>query len=315
MATPILSASDAPASYKPFKCVACGLEGMAAPSNRARKFCYAPCKADDVSSMKRRAAHRATMPAPHSKACTKCGETKEIGEFAKDARSGYRAACKACRNADNFAYAQDNKDKKAANWAARKADPERHGHKLAQSRVARAEASKTAPGWNKRVRLHDAHVKAKAVYLATCYSAHVEAWRRTPAAPIVLHDAQVNEFRQARAGYRASVCRSNQIGALYGRIKASIQTHVEHKSPSRVWARKLGYTMDELSIHLERQFAKGMSWENMDQWHVEHIVAASTFRIESVYSPEFKSCFGLHNLRPLWAIDNWKKGAKREFLL
>lgn len=124
MATPILSASDAPASYKPFKCVSCGLEGMAAPSNRARKFCYAPCKADDVSSMKRRAAHRATMPAPHSKACTKCGETKEIGEFAKDARAGHKSACKSCRNEATAKWSGVNRKKlNAAQVERRATDP------------------------------------------------------------------------------------------------------------------------------------------------------------------------------------------------
>lgn len=41
----------------------------------------------------------------------------------------------------------------------------------------------------------------------------------------------------------------------------------------------------------------------------------SSFDISSIDDPAFLDCFGLHNLRPLWARDNLKKSAKYEFLL
>lgn len=72
----------------------------------------------------------------------------------------------------------------------------------------------------------------------------------------------------------------------------------------------LGYSPDELKTHLERQFLKGMTWDNYGKWHIDHIVPVSSFDSEEVWT-----AFALPNLRPLWAKDNCSKGAKRQHLL
>ena len=77
----------------------------------------------------------------------------------------------------------------------------------------------------------------------------------------------------------------------------------------------VGYSVADLAQHLERQFLPGMSWENMDQWHIDHIVPLAEFKASSPDSPAFKAAWALSNLRPLWAKDNMKKGARRESLL
>jgi hypothetical protein len=54
-----------------------------------------------------------------------------------------------------------------------------------------------------------------------------------------------------------------------------------------------------------------MSWENYGThgWHIDHIIPlASAHTKEDVYR-----LWHYSNLRPLWAEDNWKKGAKNEF--
>lgn len=76
------------------------------------------------------------------------------------------------------------------------------------------------------------------------------------------------------------------------------------------------YTMEDLKIHLEKQFLLGMTWDNYgDGWHVDHIVPVSGFSFTSVHDAEFKACWSLGNLRPLWAQDNRAKQAKRTHLL
>jgi len=63
------------------------------------------------------------------KRCTKCGETKAVTEFRKDAngRDGLRAQCKACGRAYSKAYCETNPDKiKAYSKACYNADPEKH---------------------------------------------------------------------------------------------------------------------------------------------------------------------------------------------
>lgn len=72
----------------------------------------------------------------------------------------------------------------------------------------------------------------------------------------------------------------------------------------------LNYTVEELMNHLESKFQEGMSWDNRNSWHIDHIVADCNFNYSSFEDEEFKKSWGLSNLQPLWAEDNLKKGAK-----
>lgn len=82
------------------------------------------------------------------------------------------------------------------------------------------------------------------------------------------------------------------------------------------WHEAVGYSREELKSHLERQFTKGMDWTNYgSHWHVDHIVPVSAFECSSVDTPEFKACWALANLRPLWAFDNISKNSKRLHLI
>jgi len=75
------------------------------------------------------------------------------------------------------------------------------------------------------------------------------------------------------------------------------------------------WTVTELRTHLERQFTRGMSWENMGEWHIDHIVPLSSFTITGPDDPELRRAWALPNLRPLWGRENESKGAKRLTLL
>lgn len=70
----------------------------------------------------------------------------------------------------------------------------------------------------------------------------------------------------------------------------------------------LGYTSDDLILHIESQFKDGMSWNNHGDWHIDHIKPVSAFIKEGVVDPSVINA--LDNLQPLWATDNQKKGAK-----
>jgi len=69
----------------------------------------------------------------------------------------------------------------------------------------------------------------------------------------------------------------------------------------------LGYSIDILRHHLEKQFQAGMTWDNYGQWHIDHIIPVSAFNFSSVNDIDFKKCWSLKNLQPLWAEDNHKK--------
>lgn len=74
----------------------------------------------------------------------------------------------------------------------------------------------------------------------------------------------------------------------------------------------LGYSLDDLIKHLENLFTDGMTWDNYGEWHVDHIKPISSFNFDSEDCAEFKQCWSLDNLQPLWAKDNLSKGAKIE---
>ena len=73
----------------------------------------------------------------------------------------------------------------------------------------------------------------------------------------------------------------------------------------------LGCDWRFLAGHIERQFLKGMSWENRDQWHIDHIIPLATAKTEE----DVIRLNHYTNLRPLWAKDNLRKGARTDFLI
>lgn len=81
--------------------------------------------------------------------------------------------------------------------------------------------------------------------------------------------------------------------------------------------RHLPYSMDELRLHLEKQFTPGMAWENYGKngWHIDHITPVSHFKFDSIGGEEFLACWSLYNLRPLWGKENLDKKAKRTHLI
>ena len=72
----------------------------------------------------------------------------------------------------------------------------------------------------------------------------------------------------------------------------------------------LGFDKHTLREHLESQFTEGMSWDNMGEWHIDHIRPIASFNYDSTEHPDFKKCWALNNLQPLWAADNIRKGDK-----
>lgn len=81
----------------------------------------------------------------------------------------------------------------------------------------------------------------------------------------------------------------------------------------RGWQGLVGYTIDELKAHLEKQFKPGMSWDNYGScWHIDHIAPRAAFNFSTPEDIDFKRCWALSNLRPLEAEKNWKKGSRLE---
>lgn len=65
----------------------------------------------------------------------------------------------------------------------------------------------------------------------------------------------------------------------------------------------LGYSSEQLKLHLENLFTEGMSWENWGKWHIDHKIPISKFNKN--INPKIVN--SLENLQPMWAVDNIRK--------
>lgn len=73
---------------------------------------------------------------------------------------------------------------------------------------------------------------------------------------------------------------------------------------------ELGYTIDDLMIHLEQQFIGDMCWREfmLGNIHIDHIRPQASFDLCD--DDQWRECWSMDNLQPLWAADNLAKGAK-----
>jgi hypothetical protein len=68
----------------------------------------------------------------------------------------------------------------------------------------------------------------------------------------------------------------------------------------------LGCSFSFFKAYIESRFQCGMSWDNRNLWHIDHIVPLSSAKTAT----EILKLNQYSNLRPLWAKDNLSKGNK-----
>lgn len=121
-------------------------------------------------------------------------------------------------------------------------------------------------------------------------------------------DGKVKADKRKRAERRKVAFQNSPSLRIRNSVSARMWAALKGKSHGRLFSR-LGYTLEELVKHLQSQLKDGMTWENYGkQWHVDHIKPCAMFNMAD--ASEFSECWALNNLRPLWADENVKKGAK-----
>lgn len=124
-------------------------------------------------------------------------------------------------------------------------------------------------------------------------------------------------LRSSMSEWRRKRYREDPKFALNEFMRNGILKALGNGKGGNSWVEFVDYTVDDLKDHLERQFLPGMTWENrgLNGWHIDHIVPISSFSFDGPEHPDFKACWSMTNLRPLWEADNLKKGAERTTLL
>ena len=75
------------------------------------------------------------------------------------------------------------------------------------------------------------------------------------------------------------------------------------KNTSFNWGEVLGYTCQQLREHIEKEFSKGMTWNNYGEWVVSFHVPRRCYTFNSIRDIDFKNFWSLKNLTPRWKND------------
>lgn len=215
-----------------------------------------------------------------AKTCTKCGTVKPIDDFRLNPRyAGGRVHwCNACASAYRKAHYVANKERVQAQGRAYYA-----AHRQATNERS---AKNYAAG-------KDAHAARTAA-----------TRRRNP-----------ELYRKLARDYQRNRRSVDVEWRLRARLSSQLRYCLKTGKGGKTTESMVGYSIHDLREHLERQFTDGMTWANMGEWHIDHIVPLASFTITGPNDPELRRAWSLPNLRPLWAADNIAKGGKRVTLL
>jgi hypothetical protein len=242
-----------------------------------------------------------------TKLCTKCWQEKKASEFSKNKKGlhGLHCYCRDCQNKISKINYQENIEKKRI-YAI-------EYHKNNREKILQ---------YNKESRPIDherINKNARANYWKNIgkmrrvgrekYRAHREEHNKAT------REWQLNNPDKCRAASKKHYLKklSTPKGKLENSIRVGIyQSLKKGIKGRRHWCDLVGYTIDQLMKHIEKQFLPGMSWDNYGKhtWHIDHKIPVSVFNFEIAEDIDFKKCWSLENLRPLWAKENWAKNDK-----
>ena len=234
-------------------------------------------KADRAEAKRIRIAARVTQPPPAIKYCPACKETKPIDSFRKNTgkKSGAQSYCTPCMTEYARYHRLENKDKYRA---------------FDMSSIDRGVKDRNS----KQYREDNKEI---------CYQREIAARSKKP-------DYYASKAREAMRKKREE----NPLFRVQSTIRCRINGAMRklgYKKGSRT-QEILGCDWDMFKTHIEKQFTKGMAWDDMGvKIHIDHIVPISTASTED----ELIALNHFTNLRPMWARDNMVKGAKVTHLI
>ncbi len=237
-----------------------------------------------------------------TKKCTKCGVPKILDDFYKDKRmiSGRTSECKDCHKKQQMKYYENNyvyvREYQAGYLAENKEAINKYNKQYIKDKVAEN------PNYFKEQYLK--YQEHQLQYHAERredeeYRKYMKEYLREYNDEPENIDRR-NEYWRNRYASDIKFRLKQNIG---NRMRASLINGKNNEIVEKI----LGYSIDDLIIHLESKFQEGMSWMNYGEWHIDHVVGIANFNYTSYEDEAFKKCWSLQNLQPLWALDNLEK--------
>mgnify|MGYP006407583947 CR=1 FL=1 len=214
------------------------------------------------------------------KKCIKCKIEKELIEFTnrKDSKDGFYNECRLCQKEYDKKHYKANKEK-------------------------RKEQMKEYNKVNKEIiqeykkEYYESNKKFLTEYAKEYYKANKE---------------KMKEYSEANKGRKNKLAiERKKVDPLF-KLSSNLRTRTWYAFKRKGYNKNtktqemLGVDWEVCKSHIERQFTKGMSWDNSGDWHIDHIIPLSSANTEE----ELKKLCHYSNLQPLWAVDNLMKSAK-----
>ena len=226
-----------------------------------------------------------------TKVCIKCETEKLLDDFYK--QKGYQSninpICKRCKTIINKKWQKANLEKvKAWQKTYRETNKEKSGNYGKAYREANREKTKN---YNKAYRS-----KNNKKFIAYNKLYHKANPQKIAKYHKVYYEKKRNDYK-----YRLS-------RNISGNMRYSLRGN---KNGSR-WERLVSFTTEQLKKHLEKLFTEGMSWDNYGKngWEIDHKIPIDVFNFTNPEHDDFKRCWALENLQPMWKKENILKSNK-----
>jgi len=170
------------------------------------------------------------------KTCVKCKIEKDLSDFSnnKAKKDGKCVYCRSCYAAINKQWRENNPEQ----------DKKIH-KKWKQQNIERVRKSRLKSYYNNHEKSKERARKYK--------QKHKDILR-------IKNRLYANKKYYEDLNYRLA-------RLLRGRITKAIKRNSKYSKSLDL----LGCSIEELKLHLEKQFTKGMNWKNYGKWHIDHI--------------------------------------------
>lgn len=229
------------------------------------------------------------------KKCSKCKIEKELSDFNKNKvrKDGLQSYCKGCKKEYKGQWYKANKEKITEYIQDNKEYYKEYSKKWRQAN-------------KEKIKERDKQ------YLEANKEKRKESQRRWQQA----NKEKLKEYRQANKekineNRKKTQRNRKRTDPLY-KLKCNLRsrTSIAFKnigySKDTKTQEMLGVDWEIVKSHIERQFTKGMNWNNQGSWHVDHIIPLASAKDEK----ELLKLCHYSNLQPLWAEDNLSKKDK-----
>lgn len=221
--------------------------------------------------------------------CNLCEQEKPASEFYTR-----QSRCKECAKAKqreryfdperyeaNKAYAREYQKKLR--------EAAQHSPRVQQARIARAQARE-----EERRKAREEKIR--------------RAWERRAEKNALRYseNPKYREEQKARSRRRYRTDRSFFVRQrLRTRLAVALQ-QAAYREVRHNFEELVGCSADEFVLYMESKFLPGMTWDNFDQWHIDHIIPLTSFDL--LDRTQLKQAFHYTNMQPLWAEVNTHKG-------